>query len=166
MNYRRGMAILPLAATITVLLDGHRIAAYGPAYVVDGRTYAPLAPYVTRMADRVSYDGRVLVLSRGERRAILRLEPVAPDALDRQYVALAPVLRALGVTVRYDGATKTVEVGTPPLVAVESPAPFDPLAPQVQPHVVFTPAPLPAPPIVWHGPAVPRRTPLPYPIPT
>lgn len=160
------MAILPLAAGITVLLDGHAVAAYAPAYVVAGRTYAPLAPYVTRIADRLEYRGRLLVLTRDGKRAIIALQRVAPDALDRQYVALATTLRALGAAVSYDGATRTVEVRSPPPQPVASPAPFDPLAPQAAPRVVFTPSPPPARPIVWRGPAIPRRTPLPFPVPT
>jgi hypothetical protein len=160
------MAILPLVAGITVLLDGRRVSAYASAYVVAGRTYAPLAPYVTRVADRLEYEGRLLVVFRGPRHATIRLHDVAPDALDRQYVALAPALRELGATVSYDAVTHTIEVRSPPPAAIASPSPFDPLAPQQAPRVVFTPSPSPAPPIVWQGPAIPRRTPLPYPLPT
>lgn len=160
------MPILPVAAAIVVLLEGRPVSAYAPAYVVAGRTYAPIVPYVSRLVDRVGYEGNLLVLSRGARRAFLRLSPSAPDALDRRYVALAPVLRALGVSVQYDGRTHSVDLALPRPAEVASPEPFDPLAPQAPPRVVFTPAPAPTPRIVWRGPAVPRRTPLPYPIPT
>jgi hypothetical protein len=151
---------------ITVLLDGRRIDGYACAYVVDGRTYAPLAPYVTRIADRLGYEGRLLVLTRDGRRAVIALRSIAPDALDHQYVALAPVLRALGESVAYDDRTHSVEVRSPSSRSVSSPPPFDPSAPQVTPRVIFTPAPTPQPRVPWHGPAMPRRTPLPYPIPT
>lgn len=166
MKYRRAMPILPVAAAIAVLLDGRPVSAYAPAYVVGGRTYAPLVPYVSRLVDRIAYAGGKLVLSRGSRQYSLRLEPAFPDALDRQYVALAPMLRALGISVSYDAASHSVDVVLPAPAEVASPQPFDPLAPQVTPHVVFTPTPKPALPIVWRGPAIPRRTPLPYPIPT
>ncbi|MGH7736942.1 MAG: hypothetical protein ACREMP_03590 [Candidatus Tyrphobacter sp.] len=160
------MPILPLAAAIAVFVDGRNVAAYAPAYVVAGRTYAPIDPYVTQVADRLEYEGRTLVISRGERRAVLPLRQVAPDALDRQYVALAATLRDLGAAVTYDAREHRVEVRLPAPSPIVSPPPFDPLALQAAPHVVFTPQPSPAPRVIWRGPAVPRRTPLPVPIPT
>jgi len=163
MKYRRRMPILPLAVAVTVLLDGRPVAAYARAYVAAGRTYAPLAPYVTRIADRLEYRAGTLVIDRGARYARVALRSVTPDALDRQYVAIAPILRALGESVRYDSKARAVDVRTPQTASVATPVPFDPFAAQVAPHVVFTPAPIPTPRPVWHGPAMPRRTPLPYP---
>ncbi len=160
------MPILPLAAAVTVLLDGRPVSAYVRAFASAGRTYAPLAPYVTRVADRLSYDGSTLVIVRGARSVRLRLIGVAPDALDREYVAIAPLLRDLGESVGYDARRRTVEVDSPSARVVTTPAPFDPNAPQVAPRVVFTPTPIPAPPLVWHGTPAPRRTPLPFPEPT
>jgi hypothetical protein len=160
------MPLLPVAAPIAVRLDGRTVSAYASAYVVGGRAYAPLLPYVTRVADRIGYRGWMLVVTRGERQVRIRLANVSPGALDAQYVALAPVLRGLGESVSYDSRTHTVEVRSPQARVVASPAPFDPLAPQVAPRVVFTPAPSPMPRVIWRGPATPRRTPLPYPIPT
>ncbi len=160
------MPILPVAAVISVRIDGQKVRAYAPAYVVAGRTYAPLLPFVTRLADRVGYEGQRLVVVRGLRHVSVSLGRISPDGLDRAYVPLAPVLRGLGETVRYDPKTHTVDVHSPQAMEVASPVPYDPLAPQAVPRIVFTPAPPPARHIVWHGPATPRRTPLPYPIPT
>lgn len=160
------MPILPLAAAVTVLLDGRPVLSYAHAYIAAGRTYAPLAPYVTRIADRIGYDGNGLVIQRGERCTRLVLMRVSPDALDREYVPLAPLLRALGATVVYDARRRLVEVDSPSPRAIRTPQPFDANAPQVTPRVIFTPTPMPQPPFVWRGPAVPRRTPLPYPEPT
>ncbi len=166
MKYRRAMPILPLAAAITVLLDGRPVASYEPAYLAAGRAYAPLAPYVTRIADRLEYVGPELVITRGFYSARVRLNRVEPDALDHEYVAIAPVLRALGETVFYDARTRTLRVHTPAPEPAVSPAPFNPREPQQVPRVVFTPSPIPTPRAQWHGPAFPRRTPLPYPVPT
>ncbi len=163
MNYRRRMPILPLAAAVTVLLDGRPVAAYSRAYVAAGRTYAPLAPYVTRVADRLGYRAGTVVIDRGARYARVALRSVTPDALDRQYVAIAPILRALGESVRYDPKAHVVYVCSRQAVSVATPPPFDPLAAQVAPRVVFTPAPVPTPRPIWRGPALPRRTPRPYP---
>ncbi|HEY9085731.1 MAG TPA: hypothetical protein VIN40_07335 [Candidatus Tyrphobacter sp.] len=160
------MPILPLAAAVTVLLDGRPVPAYARAFASAGRTYAPLAPYVTRIADRLWYEGNTVVIERGARRVRLRLASVAPDALDREYVAIAPVLRGLGASVGYDARARTVDVVSAPGHEIATPAPFDPNAPQVAPRVIFTPVPIPTPRAVWHGPAIPRRTPLPFPEPT
>jgi hypothetical protein len=153
--------ILPLTALVTVLLDGRPIQAYARPYEVGGRIYAPVKPYLTRVAERLDYEGDVLILQRGGRTIRLRLDEVAPDALDRAYVAIAPLLRALGERVRYNASSKTREVFAPEAYEIATPAPFDARAPQVPPRIVFTPEPIPTPRPVWHGPAVPRRTPLP-----
>jgi hypothetical protein len=149
-----------------VLLDGRPVPAYVRAFASAGRTYAPLAPYVTRIAERLWYEGGTLVIERGDRRVRVRLWSVAPDALDREYVPIAPLLRSLGESVRYDARTRTVEVGSAGGPEVATPAPFDANARQVAPRVVFTPAPIATPHPVWHGAATPRRTPLPFPEPT
>ncbi len=160
------MLILPLAAAVTVLFDGRPVLSYAHAYIAAGRTYAPLAPYVTRFADRMDYEGKSLIIRRGERMTRLVVARVSPDALDREYVAIAPVLRSLGASVSYDAKQRLVEVVSPGPAAVQTPRPFDANAFEVAPHVVFTPTPIPQAPFVWRGPAIPRRTPLPYPEPT
>ena len=160
------MPILPLAALVTVLLDGQPIQAYVRAYEAGGRIYAPVSPFLTRVAQRLDYEGGVLVLQRDGRSTRLRIDRVAPDALDQVYVAIAPVLRALGDNVRYDARRRTLEVFASQPREIATPVPFNANTPQVPPSVVFTPEPIATARPVWHGPAVPRRTPLPVVIPS
>ena len=155
------MPILPLAALVTVLLDGRLIQAYARPYEVGGRIYAPVAPFLTGIVERFDYEGDTLVLQRGGRTIRMRVARVAPDALDRTYIAIAPALRSLGVHVRYDARRRTLELSAPEDREIATPAPFNLHAPQVTPRVVFTPEPISTPRPVWRGPAVPRRTPLP-----
>jgi hypothetical protein len=152
---------------VSVLLDGRPILGYAPAVVVAGRTYAPIAPYATSIAQALSYEGKVLVIERDARQVRVRmLEVVTPDALDWDYVPIASLLRGLGASVTYDSAKHVLEVRTAHDAEVQTPAPFNPSEPQVAPRDVFTPAPIETRAPQWHGPPVPRRTPLPYPVPT
>lgn len=159
------MPIIPLLA-VTVLLDGRPVLAYAPAIVIAGRTYAPLLPYATSVAQSISFEDNLLVLQRATRQVRIRMRPVEPDALAFAYVPIARILRGLGATVSYDAREHTVDVHLPHAVVVRTPAPFNPSAAQVGPLTVFTPPPMRQPMPPWHGPALPRRTPLPYPVPT
>jgi len=109
------------------------------------------------------YEGDTLVIVRGGHFVRVRLRERAPDALDRVYVPLADVLRALGALVTYDRRTVEIRIVARPL---GTPTPFDVAAPQVSPSAVFTPAPVPTPRPIWTGVPLPRRTPLPVTAPT
>ncbi len=61
-------AAIPTGSPVTIVVDGHPLAAYVRAYVVGGRIYAPVSPLLTRLADRLWIDGRTLVVERGDRR--------------------------------------------------------------------------------------------------
>lgn len=159
------MAILPLLA-VSVLLDGRRLLAYAPALVIAGRTYAPVAPYLTSIAQSVSYVDGALIVQRAGREVKICMPSVEPGALDFAYVPIAPLLRDLGANVRYDARDRTLEIRLPHAVDVETPPPWSAQSPHVVPRVVFTPTPQPQQVPAWHGPAIPRRTPLPYPVPT
>jgi hypothetical protein len=157
--------LFPPATPVTVLVDGHPLAAYERAYVAGGRVFAPVSPLLTRLADRVWFEGDTLVVERGTRRVRIPLAPASAGQLGAAYVMVGPVLRALGASVRYEPALRRVTVSTPLPAAVASPTPFNPGAPSVSPSAVFTPAePATARP-VWTGSPLPRRSALPLPSP-
>jgi hypothetical protein len=143
-----------------VFIDGRPLAAYVHAYLAGGRVFAPVMPLLAQLADRVWFDGDVLVVERGGRRVRVRVAPVFPGQLDGTYVPAGPVLRALGDAVRYNGESRSLQVQTPARV-VASPTPFDPTAPSVVPSTVFTAQPAVTPRPVVSGSPLPRRTPLP-----
>jgi hypothetical protein len=144
-----------------VLLDGRSLPAYVRAYEAGGRVYAPVRPLVTQIADRLWFDGNVLVIERAGRSIRIPLQSRAPDALDSAYVAIAPVLRALGAAVTYQSQPRRLLVRSARTRPVATPAPFDPNAPAASARPVFTPEPVATPRPVWTGSPLPRRTPLP-----
>jgi hypothetical protein len=125
--------------------------------------YAPLRPYVTRIAYRLWYEGDTLVIARGDREVRVWLDPRQPGSLDDVYVPIAHILRQLGATVAYRGKRLDVRAQHLPL---STPTPFDPTLPSASPNVVFTPVPSPTPRPIWSGSPLPRRTPLPIVEPT
>lgn len=156
------MTPLPLAAAVAVTLDGRPVHGYAGAFELQGHVFAPVRPYVTRIADRLSYvDGR-LAIERAGRIAYVRMAPLAPDALDRAYVPLRSVFVALGADVTYDGIKHVFAVTTSRKASLASPSPFNGPAPVQMPGNVFTPVPLPTERPTYTGPAIPRRTPIPY----
>jgi hypothetical protein len=155
--------LFPPDTSVTVLVDGRPLAAYVRAYESDGRVYAPVAPLLTRLADRFWFEGNTLVIERGARRISVRLEPRFRGELEGTFVPAGAVLRALGADVRYDPATRRLAVRLPAQSVVASPTPFDPAQRAATPNPVFTPAPPPTPRPVWTGSPLPRRTALPYP---
>jgi hypothetical protein len=147
------------------LVDGHPIAAYRGAYLSEGRVFAAVAPLMTDLADRVRWEGATLVIERGGRDVRVRLPNTAANELDAAYLPAAPVLRALGATVRYEPATRRLIVSIAYRRVPASPTPFNAVAPQVSPGAVFTPSPAPTPKPLWTGSPLPRRTALPLPPP-
>ncbi|HEX8806696.1 MAG TPA: hypothetical protein VF741_07090 [Candidatus Aquilonibacter sp.] len=132
--------------------------AYHGAYLFGGHVYAPLMPYVTRVAYQVWYEDDSLVIARGDRQVRIPLQPRQPGALDAVYVPIAGVLRALGAAVTYQPHHLDIRAGYLPLT---SPTPFNPALPSAAPQNVFTPIASPTPRPVWTGSPLPRRTPLP-----
>jgi hypothetical protein len=155
--------LFPPAAAVAVTIDGRPVLAYHGAFVSGGRVYAPLLPFVTRVAYQVWYEDDSLLIARGDRQVRIRLRPRQPSALDGVYVPLASVLRALGVAVAYRPHHLDIRPG---YLAVTSPTPFNPALPSAAPETVFTPIPSPTPRPVWTGSPLPRRTPLPITQPT
>jgi hypothetical protein len=152
--------LFPPGVPVTIVLDGRPLAAYVRAYVAGGRVFAPVAPLITRLADRLWFEGDTLVVVRNGRSVRVRLAPDA-QSLDAAYVPAGAALRALGATVRYEPNEHRLLVSIPPHAVVVSPTPFNAAAPQVTPNAVFTTVPPPTPRPVWTGSPLPRRTPLP-----
>ena len=144
-------------------LDGHPLPSYVHAYVADGRVFAPVKPLLSRLADRLWFEGNVLVIVRDGRTVRVPLGTRTPDALDSAFVTIVPVLQALGETVTYDTRRRLLEVRSTRSegIATSSPAQL----PAVSPRPVFTPEPVATPRPVWSGSPLPRRTPLPKPSP-
>jgi hypothetical protein len=157
--------LFPPQAPVSVLIDGRPLAAYVRAYVSGERVYAPIAPLLTRLADRFWFDGDTLIVERGDRRVRIRLAPRYRGELNGAYVPAGPTLRALGARVRYDGATHRLMVTVTARAVVASPTPFNASAPSLAPSEVFTPTPPSTPRPVWTGSPMPRRTGLPFPPP-
>jgi hypothetical protein len=142
-------------------VDGRFLAAYATAFVVSGRVFVPVDPLLTRLADRIYYEGNTLVVERGGRRIRVAMAPV-PAGFNGVYVMAAPILHALGATVRYDARERVLFVATKPGEVVASPSPFNGALPTPPPAPVFTPEPVETPRPVWTGSPLPRRTPLPF----
>jgi hypothetical protein len=147
---------------VTILLNGRPVQGYIGTFEAGGHVFVPVRPLITRIVDRLWYtDGRVAI-ERDGRTIYIILPAREPDALDRAYVPLRAVMQALGAGVGYDQRMRYVEIHLAARAVVASPAPFDESAPQVSPRAVFTPVPALTPRPVWSGPALPRRTPLPF----
>jgi len=158
--------LFPPIATVAILVNGAPVATYVHPYEAHGEVFAPVRPFLTRFADRLWFDGGTLVIERGGRLVRVPLPARMPDALDRAYVAIAPILRALGERVEYDPQRRLVEVRSACSAPIAAPTPFVTLAHPIVPRAVFTPMPVATPRPVWTGPAIPRRTPIPRLVPT
>lgn len=156
------MTVFPLAAAVTILLDGRPVQGYTGLFEAGGHIFAPVRPFVTRIADRIWYSGDRLAVQRDGKTVFIRLQQREPDALDGEFIPLRAVMNALGADVQYNEILHEVNIRLPLHPRVESPPPFDASAPQVAPTVVFTPSPEATPRPVWSGSPLPRRTPLPY----
>ncbi|MHB8146259.1 MAG: hypothetical protein ACYDGM_03225 [Vulcanimicrobiaceae bacterium] len=160
------MVLFPPMAAVAIRVNGAPVATYIHPYEAHGEVFAPVRPFITRFADRLWFERGTLVIERDGRRVRVRLPARMPDALDRAYVAIAPILRALGERVQYDPHRRLVEVRSTSDHPITAPTPFVTLAHPVAPRVVFTPVPVATARPVWTGPAIPRRTPIPRLVPT
>lgn len=153
--------IFPLAAVLTVVLDGTPVRSYNAPYLDHGRVMTPIDPFVTAIASSVGYDGRALIVRLGDLFAQVPMEAApAPARYERTYVELGPIARTLGARVRFDARAHTLYIDTP-RVALATPTPFNPAVPRVEPREVFTPVPQQTPRPAVSGRPLPRRTPLP-----
>jgi hypothetical protein len=158
------VTVFPPGAPVTVSLDGRPLPSYVRAYVADGRVFAPVRPLLSHLADRLWFEGNVLVIVRDGRTVRIPLGARTPDALDSAFVTIVPVLHALGESVTYDARLRLLDVRTTRSYGIATEPPFVP-GPSASPRVVFTPEPIATPRPVWSGSPLPRRTPLPEPPP-
>ncbi len=154
------MAILP-PAVLTLLLDGRPVRSYEPLYLTRGRVLGPVDPYLTRVAERIEHIGGLTIFVRGGRHVSVRLTSRVPGNLAQTYVALVPILRALGERVDFDAARSIIEVRSPMPLDTRTPKPFNATTHQIPQRVIFTPTPVPTLRPVWNGTPRPRRTPIP-----
>jgi len=149
------------SAIVTIVLNGAIVPSFAPARISFGHVVGPLAPIASRIASRLAYvpaDG-MLIIEHAARRIVV---PVAFVDDDVPYVALGPVVRALGGSVSFDTRTKTMTISLADDRLIQTPQPFDPSAPQVAPTMVFTPEPPhPTPRATDTGSPQPRRTAIP-----
>ena len=148
-------------AVVTIVVNGLLVPSSAPPRIDAGHVFVPLAPVVTGLATRATIhpDDGTVVIERADRRItvpVVFVEGAVP------YLRFATLVQALGGTVHFDAATKTLEVVLHETTSLATPLPFDPRAPQVAPTTIFTPEPpKPTPRVIFTGPPVPRRTPIP-----
>lgn len=153
--------IFPLAAILTVVLDGTPVRSYNAPYLAHGRVMAPIEPYVTAIAASMEYDGKALIVRRGDLFAQIPMDAAPPpERYARTYVEIGPIARTLGARVHFDSRANTLYVETP-RVELAMPTPFNPAVPRIAPRAIFTPTPAQTPKPAVSGAPLPRRTPLP-----
>src|SRR5690606_17301343 len=119
---------------VTIVINGTAIEKEPPARLVDGRVLIPLRKVFNALGADVLYENKIITATRGERVVILStnvnkatidgqeieldVPPLLFDAAT--YVPLRLVAQALGDTVNYDAATKTISV-QPPVDPIEVP---------------------------------------------
>jgi hypothetical protein len=158
---------------VSVLIDGKLIASSRSAELTQGVVRAPLDPFVRRIADRITSDGRYVTLVRGSETVTLavgsrllqaggtsRELPFAPFLQRGEpIVPLAALARALGAEAGYDAATHTVIVRTAPAPLVTM-TPFTSWIAPPGPLPTFAPTSVPTPRPTVTGVPQPRRTPI------
>jgi hypothetical protein len=153
------------AVLVSVLIDGSLVEGSRSARICDNVVMAPVAPYLRNVADRIEFDehtGRIVVMRAGRSVSlvigsrVLRGKtgavnlPIAPYLrAGEPLIPLAAVARALGVSVAFDGPSKTISM-----------VPDAAYTPPAEPLETFTPNPTPAPQVVVSGVPKPRRTPI------
>jgi len=131
------MLALAALTAVSLVLDGHRIAAPQSTLVVAGRALVPIRSLGEALGANVEYraNGRTILVGRGGRIATLtigaRTLSVA-NTLERldvaplvygghAYVPIRAAARALDVAVAYDNASRTIALTSPHAVAVVPP---------------------------------------------
>jgi len=153
-----------LPVTVTVVLNGTILASFAPAQLDAGRVVAPLQTIVDDLAGCASYvpGARTIALVRDGRRIVAGVLFVRDGT---PYVLLGPLVRDFGGSMQFDARSKTLAIALAPDRRLETPAPFDPRAPQASPAAIFTPEPPeppePTPRAVATGVPQPRRTAIP-----
>jgi len=161
---------------VAVTIDGALVDSSHPAILWDGVVMAPLDPFGRDIADQIASDagGERFTLERDGRRIEISLGspfargdtgpdtlPIAPFLREGEpIVPLAAVARALGASVRYDGAAHNLVVKLPPAPSLATLPPLPTWTPAPGPFPTFTPYQAPTPRPVVTGVPKPRRTPI------
>ncbi|MFY9779592.1 MAG: stalk domain-containing protein [Candidatus Baltobacteraceae bacterium] len=162
-----------VAMLVSVLVDGKLIASSRSAELTEGVIRAPLDPFVRRIAERITSDGRYITLVRGRRTVTIvvgsRLVraagtcgelPFAPfSQRGEPVVPLAALARALGAEAVYDGPTRTLVVSSAPQPLVTM-TPFTVWVAPAGPLPTFPPVAAPTPRPTVSALPLPRRTPV------
>ena len=150
--------MLPVSAPpVTVVVDGRPVYAAVPARLVDGTVLAPLAPFGFALAQRITVDPSAgSITFEREGRSVTMGLPPGDDA----FVPLGAAARGLGDLVRYDAASHTLSIQSPPPAPVATLTPFAGYSPPPGPLATFTPTPVPTPRPTVAGIPQPRRTPI------
>ncbi len=159
---------------VSVVLNGRLVTGSRDAEIRHGVIVAPLDPYVRTFATTIATEsrgritlergGRTFVLSIGSRDAVsgsigVKL-PIAPYVrADEPIIPLAAAARALGASVDYNAATRTVDIETPSL-PLSTPTPYAAWSPPPGELPTFEPYEAPTPQPTVSGIPHPRRTPL------
>ncbi|GAC1418570.1 MAG: hypothetical protein NVSMB5_10070 [Candidatus Velthaea sp.] len=149
------------AVVVTIILNGAIVPSFAPARLCRGRVLAPLSSIVARMVTRTVYlpGSHSILIQRSSQQIVVAVAFVADGV---PYVPLAPIVHAFGGAAAYDARSHTLSIALDGEREVETPAPFDPGAPQASPTVLFTPEPpKPTPRAVDTGAPRPRRTAIP-----
>jgi len=150
----------PGAIPVAILLNGSPLQTYNRPYLSGGRIRAPIAPYVTRIADRIALERGALLVTRGGQTFRIRTGAFDPQSLPRVYVEVVPLHRRFGARVVYDSQRHVLDVQLPRRRDVLPGAPLQSAQPHVTPTRVFTPEPLITPRPAYTGTPHPRRTPI------
>jgi hypothetical protein len=147
------------APVITVVVDGRPVVAPKPAVLVGGMVSAPIDPYARLVATKITLDDRrgSVTFERGAARVTINVPYVRGD---QARIPLGALARALGNSVRYDGAARTLEIDSPPLEPVATMSPYVKWTAPPGPLPTFTPEPQPTPRPSVTGIPQPRRTPI------
>lgn len=163
--------------SVDIVVDGSLVTSAVAAQVVSGTVLAPLHPFVDRLATeiRISPDGKTIELANGTARIEVQIGsrvahvgtgttmlPIAPFLRDgRVILPLAPIARALGESVTYDGAGRELVVAGAAAIPLATMTPYAapvPFVPQTIPTPDAPATPTPIPSVI--GIPQPRRTPV------
>ncbi|MGP6156536.1 MAG: stalk domain-containing protein [Vulcanimicrobiaceae bacterium] len=158
---------------VSVLVDGKLVASSRSAELAAGVVRAPLDPFVRRIVDRITSDGRTITLEGGDAtvRVVVGSRLLEANGASRQLpfapflrrgepvVPLAALARALGVVAAYDGVTRTLVLQTAPR-PLATMTPYQFWTPPTAPAPTFTPTSVPTPRPTVSGIPQPRRTPI------
>ena len=154
------MIFPPGAIPVAILLNGVPVHSYNHPFLKGGRIQAPIAPYVTRIADRIGFAPGRLLVSRGALTVRISSAGAEPADFGRTYVPVAPILSGLGATVHYDARRHVLDVQFRGKLQVVPGPPVQTAQPHLVPRTVFTPEPVVTPRPAYTGTPHPRRTPI------